>query len=268
MKVVSKNRRSLARCIALASGLSIVLAITVGLAPGAAAETVSLTVSPLSSISTTVQVTSALGNDSDGPKVAAVTGTAEASFTTTVDPTFGRVATSLQLSLSELAIADTSFDLFVVIPIAISIEGAEARFTPDLVSPGSPIAANTAAFDLLPLELEYTAGEVVVLEPPGIPLANTFLDLTGEAQVETVESQGFLDVTITLPIQDTTTTTDSGITVELITDGTIVLEGTTPIATPVPTLQPLPLAMLALALLVVGWSMAPKRMLSSASGPR
>jgi len=60
-------------------------------------------------------------------------------------------------------------------------------------------------------------------------------------------------------------TTDSGITVALITDGTIVLEGTTPIAAPVPTPRPLPLAMLALALLVVGWSRAPKRILTSAS---
>ena len=110
-------------------GLPLILLLVTGHATGAAAETVSLTVSPLSSISTTVVVTSALGNDSDGPKLAAVTGTAEASFATTVDPTFGRVATSLQISLSELAIADTSFDLFVVIPIAISIEGAEARFS-------------------------------------------------------------------------------------------------------------------------------------------
>jgi hypothetical protein len=257
MNAVSRNRRSLARGIALASGLPIIITIIAGLSTAAAAEAVSLTVSPLSSISTTVVVTSALGNDADGPEAAAVTGTAEASLATTVDPTFGRVATSLQLGLSELAIADTSFDLFVVIPIAISIEGAEARFTLDVLSPGTPVAANTADFDLLPLELEYTAGEVVVLEPPGIPLENTFLDLMGEAQVETVENGGFLDVTITIPIQDTTTTTESGFTVELITDGTIVLEGTTPIAAPVPTLQPLPLGMIFLAVLFLGWRRTP-----------
>ena len=255
--MASQARRSWALCIGLATGLVLVT----GHATGAAAETVSLTVSPLSSISTTVVVTSALGNDSDGPKPAAVTGTAEASFATTVDPTFGRVATSLQISLSDLAIADTSFDLFVVIPIAISIEGAQARFSSDVLSPGTPVAINTADFDLLPLELEYTAGEIVVLEPPGTPLANTFLDLMGEAQVETVENGGFLDVTITVPVQDTTTTTESGITVDLITDGTIVLEGTTPIAAPVPSMQPLPLVMLIAAMLVVGWRIPSIRIL-------
>jgi len=236
---------------------------------GASAESVSLTVSPSSSLETTVHVTSAFGNDSDGPVPAAVTGSAQATFTSVVDPSFGRVASELQLTASDLTISDVAFQLFVVIPIDISVEGAQARFGTALLTPGTPIASNTAAFDLAPLDFEYTAGEIVVLDPPGVPLAGTFLDLMGQAQVETTESGGMIQVRITIPVADTTSTTESGITVELVTNGTLVLEGSVNVV-PVPTLSAPTTSFLVLGLVWLGATAAVSRSASpvrTASGP-
>ncbi len=223
------------------------------LADPAGAQAVALSVAPESSIATSVSVTTVFGSDTDGPIPAAVTGGAEASLSTVLDTIHGRVADSLQVTTSDLVFADTGFHLVIppLAPIDISLVGIHGAFNDVVLAPGTAVAAHTSTFDLTPFEMEFTEGEFVVTDPPGVPAAGTLFDLQGEAVVVTTPSGGNLDVVIQIPISKTASTTDSGVTVDVTITGTVVLEGTVAVA-PVPSMGPDALTALALALLVLG----------------
>lgn len=191
-------------------------------------QTVPLTIAPGSDIQTTIEIVTAFGADSDGPKPVAVTGTADARITTSIDPAHGLVATSLQFTASALDFADTDFLVTVFIPITISLVGIEGVFSTDVLAPGLAIAPGTAEFDEPPLSIEWTAGEIVVDAPPGTPAAGVVYDLVDTAEVVTTANGSSIDVMVTVPVSAVDVVEEAGITVITTISGGIVLTGSYP----------------------------------------
>lgn len=227
--------------------------ITLAFASHAGAQTVSLTLAPGSAIPTTIDVTSAIGNDSDGPTPVLVTGVAEAVLVTENDPVHGLIATSLAFTSSDLGFADTDFQLTIFVPIDISLVGIRGVFSGDALAPGVGVSAGTSEFDVAPLEILWTEGEIVALDPPGIPAANTVFPLQGTAVVTTSPNGASVNISVTIPVSSADTVTESGITVTTTLNGSITLIGEfTPPS--VPVLDVRGLSALVAAMLCVGFA--------------
>jgi hypothetical protein len=226
------------------------------LLPAAAgrAETPVLVVDPAQSdVEMTLEVI-AFGSDSDTEPVP-VSGSATADVTTESHPSFGRVANGLRFVESEVTLGNAVFDL-VLPAFALSVQtlSLAGEFTGEAVV-ATPVGPGASSADLAPIDLLIDSGTIeMTITPPGtvvsMDLAEApFVFALGEAgTIESTAAPGSTDFTLTIPVTETASTTQDGITVNVTLAGSIVLVG----SAAVPSASKPGLALLALLLALAG----------------
>lgn len=229
-------------------------ALALALAPlaaqRAAADPVTLAVdSGASGASIDITVT-VLGTDMDS-QVVTWSGSVDADATVVAAPGGPRVD-ELEFQTSSIDQTDAFFDLTPGIPLPISMTGWHAVLEgPGGVLSGTPIGPGTTTFDLDGGALTFDEG---ILDVAGSALDNAeapFSILFGPGDVATVsvtDGESGPVATISIPVTESAVVMESGVTVAIDIDGTLVLTGAVP-APAVPALSPVGQALLAAALL-------------------
>jgi hypothetical protein len=234
-----RNPLSLALCSLALFALVFVL----GSAAASAAPIDLVVNTAQSSVGATLVVTVFGDGDSDTVTDVPFTGTVQAGVGLGDDVTFGVVPTALRFVSGQVSSTGTSFDLQVMpgvtIDINVLLDDISGGFDDVALAAEPPIAPNTARVDLAPIALVFDSGALeVTTTPPGdttpLDLAVTPLvfALGAEATVVTQSRPGWVDVTVTLPIDETASVSESGVDVDLTLFGDLVLEGTIPVQAP------------------------------------
>lgn len=201
-----------------------------------------------SDVEITIEVTF-LSTDSDGPEPVVFGGGTGARARLDLDAPLAPVASSLRPTGGTLTAADTSFMVtvggFVPVNITLATMGMAGSFSGERWT-GTPVAAGTTALDLTGSQLVFDQGILQVTSALGnqtndlsvTPLA---FDLVGPATLLATENGPGLDLELSIPLDQSVTVMDQGVTVTVTLTGSLVLRGRAPLVAglaPVPILFP------------------------------
>ena len=187
--------------------------------------------------------------DTDGPKPVNFSGGGTARSRFELEGALAPYGTSLNPGPNRIAASDVSFDLTVIqlfVPINFLIQGSglSGSISGGRWTAGAPIAQGTTELNTNGSQLILDQGLMQVTSSLGVnetvDLSVTPLpfDLTGTATLVTEKNGSLYDLEISLPLDQTATIVQMGITVDVTIQGTVVLRGRTPLK---PQLAPVPI---------------------------
>ena len=204
-----------------------------------------------SDVQLTIQLVVGGASDTDGPKAVELTGDSDARVKFEREAALGPYVTSVRPGANRVFASDTTFDLVIVnfLPIFFTIEGTglSGSLSNDRWFAAPPTAQGTTELTTVDGTFTFDQGILQVTSSLGV---NETVDLSVEpltfpiteaATMVAVLDGSWLDLRLDVPLDQTTTITQTGITANVTITGSLVLRGSTSLLTkgaPLPVLLP------------------------------